>query len=228
MSLPLPHLTAHKGPRGDILLELKCAQPLTAKQLAGKLGVSANAIRHHLKELEAEGLIVYGREQRGVGAPTFAYRLSAAGEEQFPRRYEETLTELLQRVTERAGRNVVVELLEDHYATLTRRLQSELAGVTGGDRVAAIARLMSDAGYMAEWQEAEGAFRLSEHNCAIRAVAERYPEVCAAEERFLQAVLGATVDRRTHIVSGCNACEYAIQFGEPTAAETVPQQPESA
>jgi len=223
-------LTAHKGPRGDILLELKCAQPLTAKQLAGKLGVSANAIRHHLKELEAEGLIVYGREQRGVGAPTFAYRLSAAGEEQFPRRYEETLTELLQRVTERAGRNVVVELLEDHYASLTRRLQSELAGVTGGDRVAAIARLMSDAGYMAEWQEAEGAFRLSEHNCAIRAVAERYPEVCAAEERFLQAVLGAAVDRRTHIVSGCNACEYAIQFSEPTAPppQTVPPQAENA
>src|SRR6267143_2140185 len=118
MSLPLPHLATHKGPRGDILLELKCAQPLTAKQLAGKLGVSANAIRHHLKELEAEGLIVYGREQRGVGAPTFAYRLSAAGEEQFPRRYEETLTELLQRVTERAGRNVVVELqqLDDDVA----------------------------------------------------------------------------------------------------------------
>jgi predicted ArsR family transcriptional regulator len=94
--------------------------------------------------------------------------------------------------------------------------------------VAAIARLMSDAGYMAEWQEAEGAFRLSEHNCAIRAVAERYPEVCAAEERFLQAVLGATVDRRTHIVSGCNACEYAIQFSGPAAPETVPPQPENA
>jgi len=230
MSLPLSHLAAHKGPRGDILLELKCAQPLTAKQLAGKLGVSANAIRHHLKELEAEGLILYGREQRGVGAPTFAYRLSTAGEELFPRRYEETLTELLERVSERAGRNVVVELLEDHYATLTRRLQSELAGVTRGDRVAAIARMMSDAGYMAEWQEAEGAFRLSEHNCAIRAVAERYPEVCAAEERFLQAVLGATVDRRTHIVSGCNACEYAIQFSGPAAPspEAVPPQPENA
>src|SRR5207245_11377110 len=152
MSLPMPHLAAHKGPRGDILLEMKCAQPLTAKELAGKLGVSANAIRHHLKELEAEGLILYGREQRGVGAPTFAYRLSTAGEELFPRRYEETLTELLQRVTEKAGRSAAVELLEGHYATLTRRLLSELDGVVGSDRVAAIARLMSEAGYMAEWQ----------------------------------------------------------------------------
>ncbi len=215
MTLPSPHLAAHKGPRGDILLALKRAQPLTAKDLAEKLAVSPNAIRHHLKELEAEGLIVYGREQRGVGAPTFAFRLSEAGEALFPRRYEETLTEVLQRVSEKAGRSAVVELLEDHYATLTRRLQSELDGVTESDRVAAIARLMSEAGYMADWQEAEGSFRLSEHNCAIRAVAERYPEVCAAEERFLQAVLGAAVDRRTHIVSGCNACEYAITFNSP-------------
>ena len=103
-----PQLAAHKGPRGEILVELKRAQPLTAKQLAEKLGVSPNAIRHHLKELEAEGLVAYGREHRGVGAPTFAYRLSGAGEALFPRRYEETLTELLQRVTEKAGRNAAV------------------------------------------------------------------------------------------------------------------------
>src|SRR2546422_6157116 len=124
-------LTAHKGLRAEILLLLKRAQPLTAKDLAHQLSVSPNAIRHHLKELEGEGLIVYGREQRGVGAPTFAYRLSPQGEALFPRRYEETLTELLQRVTEKAGRNAAVELLEDHYATLTRRLQSELDGGAG-------------------------------------------------------------------------------------------------
>ena len=65
---------------------------------------------------------------------------------------------------------------------------------------------------MAEWQAEAGTFRLSEHNCAIRAVAERFPEVCAAEERFLEEALGAAVERRTHIVHGCNACEYQITF----------------
>src|SRR6267378_6800959 len=122
MSLPLLHLPAHKGPRGDILLELKCAQPLTAKQLAGKLGVSANAIRHHLKELEAEQLIAYGREQRGVGAPTYAYRLSAEGEALFPRQYERALTDVMERLAEKAGRETAVEIFREHYADLTRQL----------------------------------------------------------------------------------------------------------
>ena len=71
---------------------------------------------------------------------------------------------------------------------------------------------------MAEWKAEEGAFSLSEHNCAIRAVAERFPEVCAAEEDFLQTVLGAAVERRTHIVQGCNACQYHVSFNPPAPA----------
>lgn len=215
---PNPQLPAHKGLRGEVLGELKRAQPLTAKQLAEKLGVSANAIRHHLKELEAAALIAYGREQRGVGAPTFAYRLSPAGEALFPRAYEATLNELLDRMAEKAGRGAAVELLEDHYRELTRRVLAQLDGRSASERVALVARLMNEQGYMAEWQEAAGAFWLAEHNCAIRAVAERFPEVCAAEQQFLRDVLGAAVERRTHITSGCNACEYAITFA-PRATE---------
>jgi DeoR family suf operon transcriptional repressor len=208
-----PQLPAHKGLRGEVLIELKRAQPRTAKQLAQKLGVSVNAVRHHLKELEAESLIVYGREQHGVGAPTFAYRLSAAGEALFPRAYEETLTQLLERVASKAGRAAAVELFEDHYRDLTRQGLAQLDGAAAWERVALVARLMSERGYMAEWEEAAGTFRLAEHNCAIRAVAERFPEVCAAEEQFLRDVLGAAVERRAHITRGCNACEYAITFG---------------
>jgi DeoR family transcriptional regulator, suf operon transcriptional repressor len=207
-----PGLASHKGLRGEVLRELKRAQPLTAKALAEKLGVSANAIRHHLKELEAESLVTYGREQRGVGAPTFAYRLSSHGEALFPKRYEQTLNDLLNRVAERQGRAATTALLDDLYSDLTRRLQVELEGVAPAARLTAVARVLSDAGYMAESDAAGGAFRLAEHNCAIKSVAERFPEVCAAEAKFLQTVLAATVERTAHIVDGCNACEYAITF----------------
>lgn len=212
METPIPVLAAHKGLRGDVLRELKRAQPLTAKELAQKLGVSTNAIRHHLKELETESLVTYGREQRGVGAPTFAYRLSPRGEALFPKRYEQTLTELLDRVAVRQGRAATAAMLEDLYTDLTRRLQGELEGVAPEARLATVARVLSEAGYMAESDGAGGAFRLSEHNCAIKSVAERFPEVCAAEAKFLQTVLAASVERTAHIVDGCNACEYAITF----------------
>jgi DeoR family suf operon transcriptional repressor len=199
----------HKGQRGAVLVQLKRAQPLTAKELAARLGVSLNAARHHLKELEVEGLVRYDRSRRGVGAPAFSYRLSPAGEALFPRRYQETLTSLLDQIVEREGREAAVALLDSHLGRLAAQLKTELAGLSAEERLAAVARVRSEQGYMAE---ALAPAVLTEHNCAIQAVAERFPEICAAEARFLEDVLGAEVDRRGHILSGCAACEYHVRF----------------
>ena len=199
----------HKGQRGTVLVQLKRSQPLTAKELAARLGVSLNAARHHLKELEVEGLVRYDRSRRGVGAPAFSYRLSPAGEALFPRRYQETLTSLLDQIVEREGREAAVALLDSHLARLAAQLKTELAGLSAEERLAAVARVRSEQGYMAE---ALAPAVLTEHNCAIQAVAERFPEICAAEAKFLEDVLGAEVDRRGHILSGCAACEYHVRF----------------
>lgn len=208
---PQPPL-GYKGSRGAVLLQLKRGPRQTAKALAAKLGVSLNATRHHLRELERESLVEYELEHRGVGAPSFAYRLSAAGEALFPRRYEETLTGLLDHVAERDGRAAAVALLESYFARLTSRLQAELAGRTSPERLHALGRVLSDEGYMAEVSARGADGTLTEHNCAIPALAERFPEVCAAEARFLSEVLGAEVERREHILQGCSACEYHVRF----------------
>src|SRR5256886_15609238 len=181
----LPQLAVHKGLRGDILLELKRSQPRTATELGATLGVSANAIRHHLKELVTESLITYGREQRGVGAPTYAYRLSPEGEAIFPKRYEETLTELLGRVAQKDGRGAVAELFADHYAALARQLAAGLGEAPPAERLAAVARLMSEAGYMADWEPgtASGTFPPAEPNRAVPAVAGPVPQACGAQQQ---------------------------------------------
>lgn len=201
-----------RGARGLVLVELKRANRLTAKDLATKLGVSLNAVRNHLKELEAEGLVEYQRQNRGVGAPAFAYRLSPVGDALFPRRYEATLTELLDYVVAREGRATAVAVLEARYDALTQRLQQELAGATPAQRMSAVTKLLSEEGYMAEGTTFADTGTLIEHNCAIQAVAQRFPEICAAEARFLAAALGAEVDRQGHILSGCSACEYRVRF----------------
>ena len=206
------HLAGHRGLRSQILLEIKKSQPITAKQLGSRFGVSANAVRRHLKELEAEGLVRFGREQSGMGAPAFAYELTPDGEALFPNGYRDALTGLLDQVVERDGREAVVTMFENRYAQLARRIRAETEATPSEPRLAVVARVLTDEGYMAEWRGEAGVFRLSEHNCAMRAVVDKYPEICAVEERFLKDVLGADVERQAHIVRGCNACEYAISF----------------
>jgi DeoR family transcriptional regulator, suf operon transcriptional repressor len=219
-----PKPTAKPALRTALLMELKRARQTTAKGLAAALQVSLNAVRHHLKELEAQGLVQYERRNQGVGAPAFVYRLTHSAEALFPRRYEATLNELLDHVVEREGRAAAVSVLEARYDSLTQKLQGELAGVSPTGRMEAVAQWLTAEGYMAEASTSTGTTTTSgvlvEHNCAIQAVAERFPEICAAEARFLAAVLSAEVERREHILEGCSACEYRVRFTQSEAPAT--------
>lgn len=237
MALPIAHFRAsaalpvgYKGPRAAILVELKLSPGRTARDLGCRLGLSLNAIRHHLRELEVDGLIAYEREQRGVGAPVFAYQLSPAGEAVFPRRYEATLTEVLTALVEREGREAVVSALEARYAALLRTLPPHLAEAPVAERLEAVTRILGDEGFMPDWEGSAEGGTLTEHNCAVRAVAERFPEICAAEERFLRAALGAAVDLRAHVLTaGCSACEYQVQFAPvPLLGSRASEGPDAA
>ena len=223
MTFSTPAISGHRGLRAQILLEIKKSQPVTAKDLSATFGVSANAVRRHLKELEVDGSIIYGREQRGMGAPVYVYRLTGRGESLFPNRYEDALTGLLHHVEERAGRGEISRIFADQFRARAESLKTELADQPVEVRLQRLVRLLSEEGYMAEWNTREGTLRLAEHNCAIRAVAERYPEVCAAERRFLTEVLAAQVERHTHITEGSNSCEYSITPDAQAAREGAPR-----
>jgi predicted ArsR family transcriptional regulator len=210
----------HKGPRGLILLHLKAEAGATAAQLAETLGCSLNAVRHHLKELEAEGVVCYDRTPRGVGAPAHTYRLTDHGHRLFPDRYARTVVELLEHVVSVEGRAAAVSLLEQQYEALAERLASATRGLEGKERGEAVARLLTDEGYLATWDAEQGVGVLTEHHCPHRLVAERFPEVCAAEERVLSRVFGTPIARRSRIAGGCGTCTYEVRVASRESRES--------
>jgi len=228
MDATTPGLTAHKGLRGQILLELKKSQPLTALELAERHGVTTNAVRRHLKELEAEQLVAYGREQRGQGAPTFTYRLSDRGEALFPNRYEAELTAVLEYLEKNGGRDAVRRFFEQRFRTQADEILARLGEATLEQRVEAVVEYLRREGFMPIASVDAAGMRLAEHNCAMHAVAQRFPEVCDTELVFLTELLGPGLQRERHIVSGCNACEYAINPGEADASNAPPPSRERA
>ena len=200
-----------KGPRAELVLALKGGAGLTARALIERLGLSPNAVRHHLKELEAAGLVTYDRQAGAVGAPSHRYHLTPAGEALFPRRYEETVGRLLDYVVEHEGRAAAVSVLETKYRELAKSLRAELTDATAEERLRAVTRALEAEGYMPEVrQNGSGLPMLVEHNCPMQQVAERFPELCEAEARFLAEVLEADVRRGAHIPSGCGSCEYVV------------------
>ena len=214
-----PAPIGHHGTRAAVLLELKRAGPATAATLAAALGCSLNAVRHHLKELESDGTIGHDRTRHGVGAPAHEYRLTAKGLALFPERYAGTVSHLLGQLVALQGRDASVRLLQEHYAGIGERIRVQAATLAALERGEQIARALDHEGFMATWHALPDGGVLTEHNCPHRVVAEQFPEVCEAEEAFLAAAFGGSVERRTHIAAGCGSCSYHVTLAEPAAGD---------
>jgi DeoR family suf operon transcriptional repressor len=212
----IPSLGGFRGLRGELLVALKKTQPATARDLGERFDLTANAVRRYLEELEAEGLVRHDREVRGVGGPVFTWSLTGTGEGLFPRAYAPALAHALTMVREQSGEAGVRAIFDREWHAIAEEAKGELARLPLAERAQLLAELLSSRGYMAEAHpDGAGTVTLREHNCAIRDVAERFPEVCAAEAQFLAEVLGARVERTTHIASGGNCCAWCVT--EPPA-----------
>lgn len=216
-------LAGYRGTRSDVLMELKKAQPVTAESLADRLGVTPNALRRHLKELEAEGIVQHRRDVRGVGRPSNLFSLTEAGEALFPRAYDAALAQVLDLVRRQEGTEGLARLFAAQWEEVASDAKGALAALPLHERTQLLAELLSSRGYMAEAVTTpDGAPRLRERNCVLKGIAERFPEVCAAEARFLEEMLGATVERQAHIASGASCCEYCVG-GKPAHAPSDPR-----
>ena len=205
-------LVGYRGIQAELLLALKKHQPLTARELAARFDLTPNAMRRHLETLEAAGIVRHTREVRGVGGPVHAFTLTGSGEALFPRSYANVLLETLESITAEHGRQGVADFFRRKWTTMAAEAAPALQQLPLEERVQLVAELWTSLGYMAEAdvEEGTGLPLLRKHNCAIRAVAERYPEVCATEAEFIADVVGVPIERRQHILAGCNTCVYVM------------------
>jgi DeoR family transcriptional regulator, suf operon transcriptional repressor len=214
-------LVGYRGIQAELLLALKKHQPLTARELAARFDLTPNAMRRHLETLEAAGIVRHSREVRGVGGPVHAFSLTGSGEALFPRQYATVLLETLDAIAAEHGRGGVSEFFRRKWTALAAEAAPALQLLPLTERVQLLAELWTSLGYMAEADvdDDTGLPVLRKHNCAIRAVAEQYPEVCATEAAFIADVLGVPAERREHIMAGCNTCVYVLG-GAPLAHQS--------
>lgn len=197
-----------------LLHRLKAAGPQTARTLAARLRVTAVAIRQHLDNLSAAGLVAHDDRREGVGRPRRYWRLTDAGHARFPDNHAGLTVELLQAVSGVFGTRGLDRLIAHREATTLATYRRRLAGAsTLAAKVKALARLRSEEGYMADWRtEAGGAFLLVENHCPICVAARTCQGLCRSELAIFAAVLGedVSVARTDHILAGARRCAYRI------------------
>jgi DeoR family transcriptional regulator, suf operon transcriptional repressor len=210
----VPETTALAGfpaTRGAILRLLKRYGEARAEELAADLGMTASAVRQHLSGLVANDLVAHRSVKGGAGRPRHLFHLTPAAEALFPKAYPELTNELLAYVEEEDPA-LLARIFERRRDRRVDQAQARMEGRPFEERVAELARILDEDGYVAAWERLEdGSYRVSEHNCAVLAVAQRYGQTCSSEIEFIRAVLPeATVERVAHMMDGARRCAYLI------------------
>lgn len=210
--------------RRAIVHLLKQEGAMLAQTLAERLHVSAMAVRQHLYALHQQQLVTYHTQPRPLGRPAKLWQLTAAADRFFPEGYAELTASLLISITEAFGKAGLERLLDLRAQQQVDAYRQQMAGRdTLPQRLAALAALRTDEGYMADVQaQADGSFLLMEKHCPICAAAMACTGLCGKELEVFQAVLGPEVEitRTEHLITGARRCVYQVSTaGETPASE---------
>ena len=207
-----------KGQVARLILELG---PSTAATLGSRLGLTPAAIRRHLDNLLAEGLIetrtarTYGN--RGRGRPAKVFVITDAGRSAFEHAYDDLATGALRFLAETAGPDAVAEFARRQLSDLERRYAPVVAQGEVGTRVQALAEALSADGYAASAGPAPAVGvglgsggvageQLCQHHCPVAHVAAEFPQLCEAETEAFGRLLGTPVRRLATIAHGDGIC----------------------
>jgi predicted ArsR family transcriptional regulator len=200
--------------------------PQSAQLVAGRLGLSAAGVRRHLDALVADGILV-DREpkrpvQRGRGRPAREYAMTESGRAAFPHAYDELATTALRYLRSVDGDRGVQAFADHRAGVLEAELAPAIAAANGPDRARALALALSAHGYAAGLENgpapAIDGVQICQHHCPIAHVAQEFPELCEAETRAFERLLGTHVQRLATIAHGDGVCTTHIPLAPPRSA----------
>lgn len=189
--------------------------PLTAADLAGRLGISPAAVRRHLDQLIAEGAVTSrqpsARGQRGRGRPARSYLLTDAGRGRLPHQYDDLAIQALDYLQQVAGPDSVTEFARRRAESIVAPFAAELADAADvAERADVLARALTAAGFSASLQGVGVGRQLCQHHCPVGHVAAEYPQLCEEEMAVFTRALGSYAQRLATIARGDPVCTTFI------------------
>jgi predicted ArsR family transcriptional regulator len=229
------------GTRGHVARLILELGPCTAATLGGRLGLTPAAIRRHLDNLIADGMVetrtarTYGN--RGRGRPAKVFVITDAGRSAFEHAYDDLATSALRFLERTYGPHAVAEFARHQVAETERRYAPVVA--QAGDlrsRVQALAGALSADGYAAaagpvpevpaggNGSAGAGVIptgqQICQHHCPVAHVAAEFPQLCEAETEAFGRLLDVPVRRLATIAHGDGICTTHVTCTERDTTRT--------
>lgn len=184
--------------------------PSTAADLAVELGLTPAAVRRHLDQLLADGIIEARDEritgQRGRGRPAKAFVITDAGRDHFSHAYDDLAADALRFLAETVGPDAVKAFAQHRLLDLENRYRPLLAMADPAQGPQILAEALSKDGFVASSSTTGAGTQICQHHCPVAHVAEEFPQMCEAETEMFSRLLGTHVQRLATIAHGDGVC----------------------
>lgn len=214
--------------------------PLTAGEIAERLGISAAGVRRHLDALVGAGDVeeaspAFG--QRGQrGRPAKWFQLTTLGRGKLRHAYDDLAGAAMRKLRDLGGSDAVEEFARDRVERIVAGVRPARDASAVAATVTDIADALTSAGYATNTRQVGAGLQICQHHCPVAHVATEFPELCEAETAVFTQLLGTHVQRLATIANGDCACtthvplphpdpppDRALPPDEPTPQATTPQ-----
>lgn len=198
----------------------------TVAELAEALGMAQVSVRHHLDILVGEDLVQFAgvRRHAGAGRPSQVYALTEKAHSLFPQRHDRLASGIL------AELKAVLPAAEVRgiFARLAERVAGEAPTGTPDqtleERLDQVAAFLTEKGYDARWQYADGHYELQACNCPYIGVADEHAEICLMDQTLIQSLLPGAIRLESRAMDDVAYCRYRIAHkahrkGTPSGSE---------
>jgi predicted ArsR family transcriptional regulator len=216
---------SERGTRARIARLILENGPVTAAGLSTRLNLTPAAVRRHLDNLVADGMIEIRTARRpasrGRGRPAKLFAITDTGRSVFEHTYDDLAASALRFLAEVAGPGAVAEFARRQVGDLENRYRPVVATAPSGEQVAMLAEALSADGYAASATRAPvtaapadgpgtagpaAGEQLCQHHCPVAHVAAEFPQLCEAETEAFARLLGTPVQRLATIARGDGVC----------------------
>ncbi|MEA4813074.1 MAG: winged helix-turn-helix transcriptional regulator [Anaerolineaceae bacterium] len=197
-----------------ILQTLLNKHEITIGELAEIVGINGISVRHHLINLQAEGLISAEEERHGVGRPHFVYRLTEKGYEKFPSNYlglMKLVFDVLESRLSKKEFNLILEEIGTKFAETYRVSNPDLPLEAKLDE---ISKNLSSIGFRINLERKGNSVQFINKNCPYHHIAIDHPEICKVDQIMYKILLGHEITQKECMLTGDKQCRFIIKMDE--------------
>jgi DeoR family transcriptional regulator, suf operon transcriptional repressor len=200
-----------KSTRDRILQTILHHPRRTINELAEAVDINPISARHHLTNLQAEGLVAAEEERHGVGRPRLVYFLTEDGMEKFPTHYLRLTTRLLTQMKETMPAPVVSKLFSQIADDMARDYSDQVQGLGMEERLDFVKTMLAEEGFTVEWEKKGEQYQIHEISCPYYKIGISHPEVCTVDQALISKMLALPAEKVQCILNGDAHCTYVVQ-----------------